>query len=697
LFYNCGSDKIALKINLTHSLFKSYNRHPMETIRVALLAILFFACNTLYAQEKSKIKYGKVTPVDFVLPDSAFLQNADAVYIADIGETNFEGNTKSWFSLKFKRHIRIKVNNNNGVTAADFAIPMYFDNVAEEKVENLKGITYNLENGNVVETELKSNNVFDEKRDKKFRIRKFSMTGVKAGSIVDVSYTISSDFLFNLHGWEFQGQYPRMWSEYEVGIPEYFNYIFLSQGHLPFAVNAKSERQGRFTITIDGGASQSDRVNLDGRVLVNRWVMKNVPALKEEPFTTSVDNHICKIEFQENQYQLPNSMVRHVMPNWPAVVKSRNENEYFGANLYKSNNWLDDEMKKVVGNSTDTLEKIKKVYAYVRDNFTCTQHSGVYLQDDGLRGIFKRKNGSVAEINLLLTAMLNHEKVESYPILLSTRANGIAHEYYPLMDRYNYTVCVAFMGDNEFLLDASEPHLAFGKLPLRCFNGPARVITGEGIPVMLSADNIKERKVATLNMIVNEQGKWEGAIQETMGYYESLTARNSIKENGKEAFFKSLQQAIPNEFKVVEKSIEKLDEKDENLQVKFDFALDNDGEDIIYFNPMMNEGLKDNPFKSAERKYPVEMNYTLEDIYVATIEVPKGYTVDELPKSTKVMLNGEDGSFEYLIAQQDGKVMLRSKMVIKRANFEAEDYQTLRDFFGYIVKKHGEQIVFKKG
>jgi hypothetical protein len=385
------------------------------------------------------------------------------------------------------------------------------------------------------------------------------------------------------------------------------------------------------------------------------------------------------------------------MGNWPAVVKARNESDYFGLNLYKANNWLDDDIKSIVGSSTDTLEKVKKIYAYVRDNFTCTQHSGTILQDDGLRGIMKRKNGSVAELNLLLTAMINHEKVEAFPVLLSTRSHGLAHEFYPLMDRYNYTVCVALLGDKEYYLDASEPRLGFSKLPLRCYNGPARVITGEGIPVVLSPDELKERKVTTLNMIVNDNGKWEGSLNSTLGYYESLSARDDIKEKGKDAFFKTIQQSLPTECAMQEKALEKLDEKDENLTVKVDFSMDNNGEDLLYFNPMMGEGLKENPFKSAERSYPVEMPFAQEEVYVATIEIPKGYKVDELPKSAKVMLNENDGSFEYIVAQQDGKVMLRSKLVIKKANFEAEDYQTLRDFYGYLVKKHSEQIVFKKG
>ncbi len=54
------------------------------------------------------------------------------------------------------------------------------------------------------------------------------MPNVKEGSMVEYSYTIQSDFLFDLREWEFQNTIPVAWSEYRVTIPEYFKYRLLS-------------------------------------------------------------------------------------------------------------------------------------------------------------------------------------------------------------------------------------------------------------------------------------------------------------------------------------------------------------------------------------------------------------------------------------------------------------------------------------
>jgi hypothetical protein len=52
--------------------------------------------------------------------------------------------------------------------------------------------------------------------------------------------------------------------------------------------------------------------------------------------------------------------------------------------------------------------------------------------------------------------------------------------------------------------------------------------------------------------------------------------------------------------------------------------------------------------------------------------------------------------FEYLIQQSGDHIQLRCRTKLNKATFEPDDYETLRNFFGMVVKKENEQIVFKK-
>ena len=60
--------------------------------------------------------------------------------------------------------------------------------------------------------------------------KKFTLPGVKEGAIIDYEYTVTSDFLFNLQPWYFQGDIPCLWSEYRAALPQFLKYIMLQQG-----------------------------------------------------------------------------------------------------------------------------------------------------------------------------------------------------------------------------------------------------------------------------------------------------------------------------------------------------------------------------------------------------------------------------------------------------------------------------------
>ena len=142
--------------------------------------------------------------------------------------------------------------------------------------------------------------------------------------------------------------------------------------------------------------------------------------------------------------------------------------------------------------------------------------------------------------------------------------------------------------------------------------------------------------------------------------------------------------------------IDSLKIPEEPLSVKYDIKFGFNGDDIVYFNPVLAAAVKENPFKSAERFYPVEMPSCKDETYLLNMEIPAGYKVEELPKSARVMLNEDEGMFEYIIQAGGDRIQLRCRTVIKKATFDPEDYETLRNFFAFIVQKEAEQIVLKK-
>src|SRR5206468_9956449 len=164
-----------------------------------------------------------------------------------------------------------------------------------------------------------------------------------------------------------------------------------------------------------------------------------------------------------------------VMGNWTKLAESLLKDEDFGAQLSKNNNWLDDDIKQAVGASKDPEEKTRKIFCYLRDNYTCTNPSGLYLTAN-LKNILKNRKGNIADINLMLVCMLRHENITADPVLVGTRDHGVTNAIYPVRSQYNKVICAATINDKTYLLDASTPMMGFGYLPADYYNGHSRRI-----------------------------------------------------------------------------------------------------------------------------------------------------------------------------------------------------------------------------
>jgi hypothetical protein len=332
----------------------------------------------------------------------------------------------------------------------------------------------------------------------------------------------------------------------------------------------------------------------------------------------------------------------------------------------------------------------------VRDNFSCNNETGIYLSQS-LKNVFKTKKGNISDINLLLTAMLRYADIEAEPVLLSTTNHGYVLEASPMINGFNYVVTRVNLGSNYIYLDASNPALGFAKLIPACYNGHARVANKEATPVYLNADIIKETELTSLFIINDDKGRFTGSMNQVKGYYHSLDIRNKIKEKGQESFFKEVEKAFGSEAKLSATRVDSLDKLDEPVSLHYDVELPAFTDDIVYFSPMFGEAYQKNPFKSAERFFPVEMPYTADETYSLTLEVPNGYVIDELPKQIAAKLD-EKGSayFEYRISASGSTISLRSRLKIDKTVFLPEEYEALREFFNLVVSKEKEQIVFKK-
>ncbi len=671
--------------------------------------LVFFAscCCTLplASQPLRPVEFGQVWPGDFTLHPSAALDSSNAaVIIADYGETSFRGSTNGWISYVFKHKKRIKIINSRAFDLATVEIVLYGAEDQSEKMEELSAASYNLKGDTILVNKLDKKEIFTEKLGKDQIIKKFTIPGVKENCIIEYSYTIVSDFYFNIPSWEFQHpEYPTLWSEYQVEIPSLVSYVFNKRGYHNFSIDQEGEGKANFQIhnkdiSLISGADMG--VSVKAKTAKHRWVMQDVEAFAHEDYLYTPENYLDQIDFQLSRVY-NGEETRDVKNTWTKQTEDMLRDKQFASFMSGEEDmgWMDEYLASSVHPSGSPIEQVRQVYRHISGNFSCIDHHSKYLRSS-LQAVAKAQKGSVGEINLLLTALLRRLHVEAAPVVLSTREAGFNYESYPVLTRLDYVVCRVMVDDAEYYLDASQPQLGFGQLPPACYNGHARIISPvNSKSIFFLPDSIKETQKVMLHFFPSgDPAKpLAGSCVINYGLMESFNSRVEIAAKGLPAYLRRITGIGGEEMQIKETWVDSLDKKELPLSVHFNVDINSfNGSDIVYFNPVLWSGYKKNPFAALTRRYPVEMSYPLNETYYLTLEVPEGYEIDELPKSIKISYNANEGYFEYIVHHFEGTIQLRSTIFLKKAIFDAEDYNSLRTFFAGVVKKQAEQIVFKK-
>ncbi|MBV7531482.1 transglutaminase domain-containing protein [Chitinophaga sp. sic0106] len=664
-----------------------------QFVALALLASCLLSVVAV-AQDGSKMKFGKVEPAEF---NVSFDKDtgAHAILISEIGSSTFD-TYKGDLCLMYRVHRRYKVVDKAGFDYGEVSISLDKTSRGMEEVNKIKAASYNLENGQIVASNLSSKDIFTEKVDEVGEIKKFAIPGVKAGSIIEYSYVITYPVWELIPTWKFQHSIPTLWSEYTVAIPEFTRFMRVGQGFITFDVNTKRDYRTTFSFRYEpqGNTGASQNATMTSNVTEYRLAAKDVMPIRPESFITSVNNYVAQIKFQ-----LASTIIGGVETNfsntWPKLMEELNKNQEFGAAMEKNNNFMDNTTNEIIKGATTEEDKARRIFNWVKSNIICTDDRALGTTQK-LKTTLTSKKGAVSDINLLLVGLLRRANLNAYPVILSTRDHGYV-SFYPLMSSFNYVIAIVEVDGTQIKLDASHPMLGFNKLMPETYNGDARIVDGIGTAITISPDSLKEIAITTISMERSAEGAFVGKFQKRPTYLQSYDIRNAIKNKKLNGYKESLQKAYGEDIEITNTTVEDLDSLDGSVLVDYDFKMNNAGdEDILYIKPMMGEEYKHNIFKSEDRKFPVEMNAVMDEIYTLNLTVPEGYVVDELPKSSIVKFNDDEGIFQYLIQEAGGRIQMRSRIKFTKATFLPEDYASLREFYDVVVKKQAEQIVLKK-
>ncbi len=614
---------------------------------LSLILFFLFICSGM--AQKAPFKFGKVSKAELEMKVYPTDTTATAAILFDYGYFNSD-------RFEFVRTLRVKIFKKEGTTWGNQVFP------ASNKAA-IKGITFNLENGNVVESKLKSESIFEERVTQQYFRTRVAMPNVREGSVVDIEFRyegLPSE-------WMFQQEVPVSWSELVLEPTQYATFRKIYFGF------------ERITESSD-----------------TRWVAKNMPAFKKEPFISAAKNYIARFEIELLSVNFP-GLYRDFSTSWDAVNRRLNESIFFGKAM-EGCGFLNSIAKEIKKNQSSPYERMKAAFVVVKKSIKWNEKESAFASNENLNFTFYKKIGNSADINLILITLLKKLDIEVYPVVLSTRDNGFLSIASPSLDKLNYVVAYVYLDDKKYFLDATEQFLPIGLLPQRCINLQGRLVDENKSEWIDLISAKKNRDFAKFDLKLEAGNLLTGDLTKLNYEYSAFDLRKKYEKfNSKEEYLKDLESE--NKGLIVnECQINNLDSLDLPVIQTFKLKIKNMATtvgDQCYINPLLFDLLNSNPFKTEERKYPVDFVCPSDKTFLLKIELPAGAQITEIPKPLNMSLPDGSARVIYQVTQGENYIQLNYLFRINKANYMESEYSDLRAFFSELVKKQSEQIVIK--
>ncbi|HLT50057.1 DUF3857 domain-containing protein [Aequorivita nionensis] len=671
-------------------------------MKISLFTTIALLCflNITVAQN---YKFGKVSEKELLQKEHPTNPTADAAVLYRETKTDFQYTEDSGWYMVTDYFERVKIYTKEGFERANATINLYKDD-KEDKLLNLKGYTYYIgEDGKVQEVKLKSDGIFEEETSKFLTQTKITMPDVREGCIIEYKYTINSPFIFNIDEFRFQETIPVEKVKVLFTTPEYFVYKTHQRGWVPYKVDSETrERTMSFrqteqmdTRTFGKGIQQTETREIKFKEDTYTVELDNVPALQEEAFVGNLDNYTTALQFEMSYIDIPGVPLKTYATTWEDVSKSIYRIDDFGAEL-KRNNYFENDIDALLSGATKPEEKVGKIFSYVLNKMNWNGFNSFYTYE-GVKTAYKKGSGNVADINLMLVAMLRHANLEANPVLVSTKEHGIP--LFPTRNGFNYVIAAVDLPQGTLLLDATNKDAEIGVLKSNILNWQGRVIKKDGTSGWVSLSSIVPAvKSAMVNVEIKPDMSVAGKAQSRFTGNYAFQYRTEFKGLNEDAQRKAIEKNN-NQAELSNLHFENLTTLGQPVSLEYDFEALDAVEDVagkLYFSPMTFMATKETPFKSETREYPIDYGYPMKNRYIINIALPDGFKVESLPENAVFNLSENTGSYRYLISQVGNKLQLSVEFAINKSLIAAEEYESLKKFYELLIAKENEKVVLSR-
>lgn len=617
-------------------------------------------------------KMGQINDNEFALTDVSYEPGADAVVLAEFGETQFFGDV-----LETKYFVRLKILTEAGKEYGDIRIRFFSGDDRVEEISGIKAQITNLENSKPQVTKVEKDGIFLVDLPNGMKEYRISFPNVQIGSIIEYQYKKSDKNQVFLDGWTFQNPIPTLYSEYQIKMIPQLQYKMMGQGYF-------------FT-------SRAESSNSDG---LYTWKLRNLYSSKEEPYMKNYRDYVDRIEFQLSQYQKYDPVRGVELVDYLDTWQKLGDGviDYYKDKGYYRSNPIERELVAFDISGNTQREIAEKAYYYLRDNFQNEGEDWIYPEKT-LNQLLNSKTGSPGELVLALMGILKSVGIECDPVLIGSKGYGRSELVpFPFLNQFDEILLLTKLDGELQFLDLSDPLAPFGYVDLDKHVKAGLLLKEEEsslVPITIR-HNSNSIYFSQIELDSAKNLVMKNSIRNSI--YRGLNTAHLVKrENNDPGFLKELLAGgNPNE------EIKNIQIEDELASkniftINFERVLPNFGEaETLIFNPLQYSSFAENPFTQDFRIYPVDFEYSFNETYNANIQIPEGYEVDDYPLAENISIQGDYIRFSFQPSIMDNMLKITARLEVRNPLIPVQRYGDLKFFMESVAAKLSAPVVLKK-
>lgn len=553
-------------------------------------------------------------------------------------------------------------------------IPLYQSGSDRETLSKVKAFTYNLENGAAVATKVDKSSNYKSKESKNISINKFAFPNVKNGSVIEYEYEVVSPFLFIIPEILIETDTPSLYTEY----------VFDSPSNIAYNLNYTGSQLPKYK-------EVDERTLYGANYRTYRFAYENLKGFKTEKFVNNDRNYRTKIgaELHSTNFR----ELKMYSSSWEQIKDRLYEREDFGGELKKTRLAKENMPAEIAGISNE-LDKANTIFNYVKNTFTWNKDRGLYIED-GIKKMLETKTGNAAEINLFLVMLLREAGIKADPLAISTVSNGLINIASPNVSNMNFVIAAVQTKDGFHLYDATVKQSSIDQLPPRDWNQFGILLSKDKVQQLTMSNAKTSFTYLTATAKINDDGSISGSYSDRDTGTYAMFAKEYYDDNA-DKYKKQYKENFSIDFTDIDSKVTENGDFESTMKFSSQNLIDKVGKKII-INPMLFLNKNSNEFDQAEeRKYMIDFTSPFTRVKKIVLEIPEGYTIEEMPKNKKIVTEDKEIEYSYIAEKKGNTLEVVSTTKVLSPNYPKEYYPAFKQIWGVASKQENQVISLVK-